>query len=109
MADFWSFARKAKEIYSWYSFAAGGLALAVVGGGWLVAHSIPWPLAAMAAYCTVVAALFVALVPTLHRGLPALLSRFQSPTIQYGGIELRIFCTRFPTYLQTKNLIETQQ
>ena len=67
MADFWGFARKAKEIYSWYSFAAGGFALAIAGGAWLVTHGIPWPLAAMAAYCTTVAAMFVALIPALRR------------------------------------------
>jgi hypothetical protein len=67
MADFWGFIRKAKEIYSWYSFAVGGVALATIGGAWLVSHGIPWPLAAMAAYCTIAAAMFVALIPTFRR------------------------------------------
>jgi hypothetical protein len=65
MADFWTFVRKAKELYSWYSFAAGGLALAIAGGIWLVAHGVPWPLAAMAAYCTIVAAMYVVALPTV--------------------------------------------
>jgi len=66
-ADLWVFVRKAKEVYSWYSFAAGGFALAVAGGVWLVSHGIPWPLAAMAGYCTVSAAFVVALIPSLLR------------------------------------------
>lgn len=65
MADFWALVKKAKEIYSWYSFAAGGVALAIGGVVWLVTHGIPWPLAAMAAYCTVSAAIVVAVIPNL--------------------------------------------
>jgi hypothetical protein len=71
MADFWQFVRKAKEVYSWYSFAVGGFALAVGGGVWLVTHGMPWPIAAMAAYCTVSAAMIVAMIPRFPRAVIA--------------------------------------
>jgi hypothetical protein len=76
MVDRWRLIRKAKELYSWYSFAAGiitllvtGLGLAVGGAAWLVAAGIPLPLAILAGYCTLVAAVYLAMAPMAYRAL----------------------------------------
>lgn len=76
MAGPWQFIRKAKELYSWFSFAAGivtlagaGLAVTVGGTVWLVKVGIPLPLALMAGYCTLVGTVYLAIAPVAFRGL----------------------------------------
>jgi hypothetical protein len=82
MVDRWRLIRKAKELYSWYSFATGiitlsatGFGLAVGGAVWLVTAGIPLPLAIMAGFCTLVAAIYLAMAPMAYRALR------QMPTI----------------------------
>jgi hypothetical protein len=69
-----SFVRRAKELYSWYSFAVGTAALFVTGFGlavgcavWLIKIGIPLPLALMAGYCTLVGAVYLAMAPAVFR------------------------------------------
>jgi hypothetical protein len=68
--------KRAKEIYSWYNFAAGVCALAITGIGisvggavWLVKIGIPLPLAMMAGFCTLVGAVYLAMAPAVYRVL----------------------------------------
>jgi hypothetical protein len=70
--------KKAKEFWSWYSFAAGVSALAITGAGfavggavWLVHAGLPIPLALMAGYCTLVGAVYFAMAPLAYRALVA--------------------------------------
>ena len=72
----WQLLRKAKELWSWYSFAVGvgtlfisGVGLAVAGAIWLIKSGIPLPLALMAGYCTVVGAVYLAMAPFAMRAL----------------------------------------
>jgi hypothetical protein len=72
----WRFIRRAKELYSWYSFAVGvgtllvtGVGLAVGGAVWLATAGIPLPLALMAGYCTLVGAVYLAMAPLVYRVL----------------------------------------
>jgi hypothetical protein len=72
----WRFVRRAKELYSWYSFVVGvgallvtGVGLAVGGAVWLVTAGIPLPLALMAGYCTLVGAVYLAMAPFVYRVL----------------------------------------
>jgi hypothetical protein len=76
MVDSWRFIRKAKDLYSWYSFAAGvsallvaGIGLAIGGAVWLVAAGIQLPLALMAGFCTLVGAVYLAMAPFAYRAL----------------------------------------
>jgi hypothetical protein len=68
--------RRAKELWSWYSFTVGVGALAVAGattaiGGavWLIRAGIPLPLALMAGFCTLVGAVYLAMAPMAYRFL----------------------------------------
>jgi hypothetical protein len=76
MARFWAVIRRAKELWSWYSFIVGvstlaitGVGLAVGGTVWLVKSGIPLPLALMAGYCTFVGAAYLAMAPLAYRAL----------------------------------------
>jgi hypothetical protein len=86
----WRFIRRAKELYSWYSFAVGvgtllvtGVGLAVGGAVWLVTAGIPLPLALMAGYCTLVGAVYLAMAPLAYRVLR------QTPTVTKPGEDQR--------------------
>lgn len=72
----WHFIRKAKELYSWYSFAVGvyvllvaGIGLAVGGAVWLATGGTPLPLVVMAGFCTLVGAVYLAMAPLVYRAL----------------------------------------
>lgn len=76
MASFWGLIRKAKELYSWYSFVVGvgflmvtGVGLAIGAPVWLVKIGIPLPIAAVAGYCTFVGAVYLAMAPLANRAL----------------------------------------
>lgn len=81
--------KKAKELWSWYSFAAGisalsitGIGFAVGGAVWLVNAGFPMPLALMAGYCTLVGAVYLAMAPLAYRALvsvPTVKVPFESP------------------------------
>src|SRR5260370_37366932 len=68
----WRFIRRAKELYSWYSFAVGvgtllvtGVGLAVGGAVWLATARIPLPLALMAGHFTPVGVVYLAMATLL--------------------------------------------
>jgi hypothetical protein len=72
----WRFVRRAKELYSWYSFTVGvgallvgGVSLAVAGAVWLATAGIPLPLVVMAGFCTLVGAVYLAMAPLEYRAL----------------------------------------
>jgi hypothetical protein len=74
----WHFIRKAKELYSWYSFAVGvyvllvaGIGLAVGGAVWLATGGTPLPLVVMAGFCTLVGAVYLAMAPLVISGAAA--------------------------------------
>jgi hypothetical protein len=71
---FWNLVKKAKELYGWYRFVvavalllASGVGVAVAGTVWLVSAGVPLPLAIMAGYCTLIAAVWAALAPFAFR------------------------------------------
>jgi|SRR6478609_456153 len=73
---FWQLVRRAKEFWSWYSFAVGTLGLAVTGVGiavggavWLLKSGVPLPIAIMAGYCTLVGAVYLTMAPLAYRAL----------------------------------------
>lgn len=76
MAKVFGLIRRAKELYSWYSFAIGigalfltGFGIATGGAVWLIRSGIPIPLAIMAGYCTLVGAVYLAMAPLAYRAL----------------------------------------
>ena len=88
---FWQLVRRAKEFWSWYSFAVGTLGLAVTGVGiavggavWLLKSGVPLPIAIMAGYCTLVGAVYLTMAPLAYRALkqePSKKSKKVSPKI----------------------------
>jgi hypothetical protein len=86
----WHFIRRAKELYSWYSFAVGvgallvaGVSLAVGGAVWLATAGIPLPLVVMAGFCTLVGAVYLAMAPLVYRVLR------QTPIVTKPGEDQR--------------------
>jgi hypothetical protein len=86
----WRFVRRAKELYSWYSFAVGVVALLVAGVGlavgsavWLATAGIPLPLVVMAGFCTLVGAVYLAMAPLVYRVLR------QTPIVSKPGEDQR--------------------
>jgi hypothetical protein len=84
------FIRRAKELYSWYSFAVGvyvllfaGVSLAVGGAVWLATGGTPLPLVVMAGFCTLVGAVYLAMAPLVYRVLR------QTPTVTKPGEDQR--------------------
>jgi hypothetical protein len=76
MAGIWRLIKRAKELYSWYSFTVfvsalliTGVGFAVGGAAWLVKSGIPLPLALMAGFCTLVAAIYLAMAPMAYLAL----------------------------------------
>ena len=104
MGGLWNWVRRAKELYGWYRFIAAvvfaliaGIGLAVGGGVWLVLHSgIPIPLIMMAAFCTIVGTVYLAMAPLAYRALAQQVSAEQAPVtrsakspINYTAIRLQ--------------------
>jgi hypothetical protein len=84
------FIRRAKELYSWYSFAVGvgallvaGFGLAVGGAVWLATGGTPLPLVVMAGFCTLVGAVYLAMAPLVYRVLR------QTPIVTKPGEDQR--------------------
>jgi hypothetical protein len=77
--DAWGILRKIKDIWSWIKFAADilgalgilaivtGLGASIGGGVWAMITGVPIPIAIMAAYCTFVGMVYLAIAPAAFR------------------------------------------
>lgn len=77
MGRVWGWLKKAKDLFSWYSFgsnvlgifgltgAVSGVAAIVAGVVGGVIKALPWPFVLMAAYCTFVGLAYVAVLPII--------------------------------------------
>jgi hypothetical protein len=80
----WKWAKRAKDIYSWFSFVSSilgalgltavisGIVVTVAGVVGSVMKGLPWPFVLMAAYCTLVGMAYLAALPFFIKAIVGL-------------------------------------